>query len=27
VDKTGYRFVTTGESLILADVKAWEVAP
>jgi hypothetical protein len=27
VDKTGYRFVTTGESLVLADVKAWEVAP
>jgi 3-keto-disaccharide hydrolase len=27
VDKTGYRFVTTGESLWLADVKAWEVAP
>lgn len=27
VDKTGYRFVTRGESLLLADVKAWEVAP
>lgn len=27
VDKTGYRFVTRGESLVLADVKAWEVAP
>ena len=27
VDKTGYRFVTKGESLRLADVKAWEVAP
>lgn len=24
VDKPGYRFVTTGESLALADVKAWE---
>lgn len=27
VDKTGFRFVTKGESLRLADVKAWEVAP
>lgn len=27
VDKTGYRFVTRGESLVLADVKAWDVAP
>lgn len=27
VDKTGYRFVTTGESLALADVKAWAAAP
>ena len=27
VDKTGYRFVTRGESLLLADIKAWEVAP
>jgi len=27
VDKTGYRFVTTGESLVIADVKAWEAAP
>jgi hypothetical protein len=27
VDKTGYRFVTRGESLVLADVKAWEAAP
>lgn len=27
VDKTGYRFVTRGESLVLSDVKAWEVAP
>jgi len=24
VDKTGYRFVTRGESLVLSDVKAWE---
>ena len=27
VDKTEYRFVANGESLVLADVKAWEVAP
>lgn len=27
VDKTGYRFVTSGASVALADVKAWEVAP
>lgn len=27
VDKTGYRFVTRKESLALADVKAWELAP
>ena len=27
VDKTGYRFVTRGESVLLADVKAWEAAP
>ncbi len=27
VDKTGYRFVTKGETLRLADVKAWEIAP
>jgi hypothetical protein len=27
VDKTGYRFVTKGESLRLADLKAWEVSP
>jgi hypothetical protein len=27
VDKTGYRFVTTGESLVLANVKAWDVVP
>jgi len=27
VDKTGYRFVTAGASVALADVKAWEVAP
>jgi hypothetical protein len=27
VDKTGYRFVTKGASLLIADVKAWEVAP
>jgi hypothetical protein len=27
VDKTGYRFVTKGESLRLADVKTWDVAP
>jgi hypothetical protein len=26
-DKTGYRFVTAGESVALADVKTWEVAP
>jgi hypothetical protein len=26
VDKTGYRFVTRGESVVLADVKAWEAA-
>jgi hypothetical protein len=24
VDKTGYRFVTKGESLLIADVKTWE---
>ena len=27
VDKTGYRFVTPGESLLLDDIKVWEVAP
>ncbi|MEA3212594.1 MAG: hypothetical protein QOE70_5651 [Chthoniobacter sp.] len=27
VDKTGYRFVMRGESLLLDDVKVWEVAP
>ena len=27
VDKTGYRFVTRGESLVIADIKTWEVAP
>lgn len=27
VDKTGYRFVTSGESLIIANVKTWEAAP
>lgn len=27
VDKTGYRFVTRGESLLLDDVKVWEIAP
>jgi len=27
VDKTGYRFVTSGASVALADLKAWEVAP
>ncbi len=27
VDKTGYRFVTKGESLRLAAVKAWDIAP
>lgn len=27
VDKTGYRFVTRGESVVLADVKAWDAAP
>ena len=26
VDKTGYRFVTSGASVALADLKAWEVA-
>lgn len=27
VDKTGYRFVVKGSAVMLADVKAWEVAP
>ena len=27
MDKTGYRFVVKGETLVLADVKAWDVAP
>jgi len=27
VDKTGYRFVMKGESLLLDDVRVWEVAP
>ncbi len=27
VDKTGYRFVTAGESLLIDDVKVWSVAP
>jgi len=27
VDKTGYRFVTRGASLLLDDVTVWEVAP
>jgi hypothetical protein len=27
VDKTGYRFVTSGASVALADIKAWELAP
>ena len=27
VDKTGYRFVTRGESLLLDDVKVWDIAP
>jgi hypothetical protein len=27
VDKTGYRFVIKGESLLLDDVRVWEVAP
>lgn len=27
VDKTGYRFVTRGESLLLDDIKVWDVAP
>jgi hypothetical protein len=26
VDKTGYRFVTQGESLLVDDVKVWEIA-
>jgi hypothetical protein len=26
-DKTGYRFVTAGESVTIADLKAWEVTP
>lgn len=26
VDKTGYRFVTRKESLLIADIKAWEAA-
>jgi len=25
VDKTGYRFVTKGESVVVDDIKAWEV--
>ena len=27
VDKTGYRFVVKGESLLLDDLKVWNVAP
>jgi hypothetical protein len=27
VDKTGYRFVTKGESLLIDDLKVWDVAP
>ena len=27
VEKTGYRFVMRGDSLLLDDVKVWEVAP
>lgn len=27
VDKTGYRFVTRGESLLLDDIKIWNVQP
>jgi hypothetical protein len=27
VDKTGYRFVMRGASLLLDDVKAWEALP
>ena len=27
VDKTGYRFVTCGESLQVDDVKVWDIAP
>jgi hypothetical protein len=27
VDKTGYRFVVKGESLLIDDVRVWEVAP
>ncbi len=27
VDKTGYRFVTRGSSLVLDDVKIWRLAP
>ena len=27
VDKTGYRFVMTGESVRLDDVKVWDVMP
>ena len=27
VDKTGYRFVTRGESLLLDDVTIWNVKP
>ena len=27
VEKTGYRFVTKGESLLLDDIKVWDVAP
>ncbi len=27
VEKTGYRFVTRGESLLLDDVTVWQVAP
>ena len=27
VDKTGYRFVTAGASLLVDDVKVWEVLP
>lgn len=27
VDKTGYRFVVKGESLLIDDLKVWDVAP
>ncbi len=26
MDKTGYRFVTTGESVLISDLKVWELA-